>query len=173
MPIRNAGNRSVGRGRDGVFRCAAVDIFIGDDGAADWFVPATGVIEQSIGANGGDKARGGDGDLIAAFENVFEGAAKIEAALLVEAGGAGVAENDAAVGDLEVVGNPLDAAPLKESSFDGAAVRMIADGAFAGVARGVRRGLRDSSAGSSPGAKTRFAGARDLLRLQSRSWLSG
>ena len=103
------------------------------------FVPAHGVAEAGVGADGFDVSRGGELDVFAALENVFDGEEIIAAAHVVEAGGVGVAIDDADVVEIEILDDRAKIAPVSESFLDLFAIRMIADGAFATMA--FERGL--------------------------------
>jgi hypothetical protein len=107
-------------------------IFVDDTG--DRLVPVHGVGEAGVGADGFDVGRGGELDVVAALENIFESEEIIAAALLVEAGGMGVAIEDAAVLEFELFGDPPGTAPVNELFFDLLAIGVTADDAFATVA---------------------------------------
>ena len=51
--------------------------------AGDGLGPAHGVAEAGVGANGFDVSRGGEIDVVAAFEDVLDGEEIIAAALVV------------------------------------------------------------------------------------------
>lgn len=113
----------------------AVDV-VDDVDAALGFDPVVCVGETRIGADDGDDAVGGGSDIAGVFEDEIEDGAKIFAALGVESGGASVTINRRAVEAM--VGAELDAdgaraVPSDEELFDGFAVRVIADLAFAAV----------------------------------------
>src|SRR5690348_2129985 len=96
--------------------------------------PADGVAEAGVGADGFYVRCGSEFDVFAAFEDVLDGEEIIAAAHVVEAGGVGVAVDDADVIEMEVLDDGAKIAPVSESFLDLFAIRMIADGAFAAVA---------------------------------------
>jgi hypothetical protein len=115
----------------GGFGCG-VDVF--DDDVADGFVPGALGVDQGAGADGVEDVFGAGRDAFGVLGDVGAGDAHIAHAALVEAGGASVAIDGAAIGEA-VLGSDLGGdAPVEEVVFDFEAVGVTADGAAAGVA---------------------------------------
>lgn len=74
-----------------------------------------------------------------AFNSAFAGSAEIEAATAEQAGGVGVTVEHRAGGNGELVADGCAGAPMEKVSFDGIPIRVVADGAFAGVASMLKR----------------------------------
>jgi hypothetical protein len=122
---------------------------VGDVDAALGLDPLVCVGETRIGADNGDDALRGGLNLAGFLEEKVENGAKIFATPGVEASGVGVAIDGRPVefaARAEIAVDALRAVPTDEKIFDGFAVRVIADEAFAGVAVEIRviaeRGLR-------------------------------
>lgn len=107
-------------------------VFVGD--ASDRLAPAHRVAEAGVGADRLDIGCGGELDIVAIFEDIFDGEQVIAAALLVKSGGVGVAIENAAIAKFERAGNVDRVVPVQELFFDGFTFGMMADGAFATVA---------------------------------------
>jgi hypothetical protein len=101
--------------------------------AGDGLGPVNIFAEAGVGADGFDIGRGGELDVIAVLENIFDGEEIIAAALVVETGGRGMAINDAAVFESKMVSDPPGTAPVNELLLDFCAIGMMADDAFAAV----------------------------------------
>ena len=115
-----------------------VDMIIVLD-AGDGFGPADGVAEAGVGANGFYIRRGSEFDVVAGFEDVFDGEEVISATLLIEASGVSMAIENATVAEIEFVDDVDRVVPVEEFFLDGFAFGMMADGTFAAVA--FERGL--------------------------------
>ena len=102
--------------------------------------PAAGIVEVGIEADGFDDGESVGADALGVFNDVLEGGAEIGEALREKIEGVGVAVDGGAVGEMEFAGDPVGAAPMEESFFDGRAVGVPADGAAAGVLREVGGG---------------------------------
>ena len=128
---------SASKGGSGVEVCVrgirGADVLVGDDHALDGLGPAAVFVDAGMGFDGADDAvsRGLYG--FGLLDDEFEAAACSRGALLVEAKGAGVAVDDAAVGKLEFIGNGGGTLPMKETLFNGVAFGMAADGAMSFV----------------------------------------
>lgn len=108
---------------------------------AGWLDPAAVFAEASMCADGANDAVGGGGNAFSLLHEEFEAAAGAGGALAVETEGARVAVDDAAVGELEVVGDGGGALPVEECLVDGVAFRVAADGAAGCVVVEVYRGF--------------------------------
>ena len=91
--------------------------------------------DARVGANGADDgARSDDLDFIDALDEVSEREAKIVVAARKEPSGVGMAI-DGRFFEIMFAGNLVGALPVEEDFVDGFAFRVVADGAFAFVAR--------------------------------------
>src|SRR5690348_4907006 len=115
-----------------------VDVVIVRD-TGDGFVPADGVAEAGVGADGFYVRCGSEFDIVAAFEDVLDGEEIISAALVIEASGMSVTIENATIAEIEFVNDVDRIVPVEEFLLDGFAFRMMADSAFAAVA--FERGL--------------------------------
>ena len=106
-----------------------VGIFVGHEEAFAGLGPAAVFAEAGVSADGADEGIGSRGDGFSLLHDEFKGAARPGGSLLVEAEGAGVAVNHAAVSDLEVIGDHGRPLPVEEALLDGVAVGVLADGA--------------------------------------------
>ncbi len=107
---------------------------VGDDGAAGRLEPLAVLGDVGEDAQGAEDGGGGRRGLFGAFDDAFADAAKIEAAALEKSGGGSVAVNGRARGERKFVADSVFGAPVDEVGFDGFAIGMLADGAFASVA---------------------------------------
>ena len=99
------------------------------------------IIDAAIGTGGVEDVAGGGPQVVGVFEDGFDYAAEILAAELVEAGGAGVAVNRLAIPEVVSAADVIGAYPVDVIAFESAAVGMVADEAFAGVAFGIGFGF--------------------------------
>ena len=143
--IRNFGLRPgdggwIGVGGDGICcRLWSVDVF--DDDAARGLVPDAVVVNQGAGADGVEYIFGVGSDAFGVAGNVGAGDAHVSHAALVEAGGASVAVNGAAIGEIVLGGDFGARPPVEKVVFNFVAVFVVADGAPAGVAGLIGTGL--------------------------------
>jgi len=117
--------------------------------------PLARFAEMGGGANGAEDHVAIDGGALGVLEYEFEGLDVMFCAAVVEAGDAGMAADDAR-GDIELPGDGAGADPVDEIIFDGVAIGMAADGAFARMTGG--RG---------------FAGRRVRIFVRTRLEMSG
>lgn len=94
-----------------------------------------------IDAKGAKNCHAAGRGLVDVLDNTFADATKIGAAAFQEAGSGSVTVNGGARRELIIEDDGVFRAPVNEVGFDEIAVRMIADGAFAGVAFERRIGL--------------------------------
>jgi len=94
-----------------------------------------------IHAKGAKDGHAAGRGLVDVLDNTFADATKIGAAAFQEAGSGSVAVNGGARREMIIEGDGGFRAPINEVGFDGIAVRMVAYGAFAGVALKGRIGL--------------------------------
>jgi hypothetical protein len=125
-------------------RC--VDAFLEVGTLADYdflgrIEPLAAVIDAAVGAGGVEDVAGGGAEVVGVFEDGLDYAAEILAAELVEAGGAGVTVDGLAIPEVVGAANVIGAYPVDEIAFEGGAIGMVADEAFAGVAFGVGFGF--------------------------------
>lgn len=104
---------------------------MGEDHLSGRRHPFPGVIDAGVGERGADDRAGGDGNVVHLLEDAFEHPADISPAAVEEAGGVGVAIDGRAVGEVEVFGDVLRAAPIEEAFLDGDALGVFADRAAA------------------------------------------
>lgn len=109
-----------------------------DNGNLGRFDPLAVGGDMGIDAHGAEDGIGGDSGIVHALNDAFSDAAKPETTLKGEAGGVGVAIDAGTAGKLKIVDDVMGIFPVEEFAFDFLALGMIADGAFAGVARKVR-----------------------------------
>ncbi|MFZ0640604.1 MAG: hypothetical protein WA020_01510 [Candidatus Acidiferrales bacterium] len=111
------------------------DVNVSDDGALCGLDPLAVLGDLREDAHGAEDSSGCERGFVDAFENAFGDATKIEAAALEQAGGRGVTVNGRARRELIIDGDGGLGAPTDEVVVDGGTVGMVANGAFAGVAR--------------------------------------
>lgn len=99
------------------------------------------VVDVAVDPCGADHRAGGNADVLCGFENGLESEAEIAAAEEVEAEGAGVTVKSFVIANAVVTEDAVGANPVDEIVFDGVAVGMMADGAFAGVRGGIEVSL--------------------------------
>lgn len=112
----------------------AGDVDVGDEGVLRWFDPVAVFGDLRVDAKGAKNRHGAGRGFIDALDNTFADATIIGAAAFEEASSGSVAVNGGARGEMIIEGDGGFRAPIDEVGFDGIAVRMVADGAFAGVA---------------------------------------
>ncbi|MHB8540063.1 MAG: hypothetical protein ACYDCD_03855 [Candidatus Acidiferrales bacterium] len=110
------------------------DVDVGDEGVLLWLDPVAVFGDLRIDAKGAKNSHAARRGFIDVLDNTFADATKIGAAAFEEAGSGSVAVDGGARRELITEGNGGFRAPIDEVGFDRIAVRMIADGAFAGVA---------------------------------------
>ena len=138
------------------------------------------IIDAAIGTGGVEDVAGGGPQVVGVFEDGFDYAAEILAAELVEAGGAGVAVDGLAIPEVVGAADVIGAYPVDVIAFEGGAIGMVADEAFAGVAFGVgfgfgRRDTFEGLVGRGPLRELRFGGGCGScgLGLRFRGWFGG
>ncbi len=109
---------------------------MGDDYVPGGLDPAVAVIESGMGADCGDHSAGSDAGTVGLFEDDFQGAAEVVAALFVQSHSAGVAIDGGIAAKMVMGGNVGGILPTQVIGFDVFAVGMIADLAFARVTQG-------------------------------------
>lgn len=119
----------------------AGDVDVGDEGVLGWVDPVSVFGDLRVDAKGAKDCHAAGRSFVDALDNTFADATKIGATAFDEAGSGGVAVNGGARRELITEGNGGFRAPIDEVGFDGVAVGMVADGAFAGVALEGRIGL--------------------------------
>ncbi len=97
--------------------------------------PFAGVVEAGVSLDGVDDRVGGRRDALGRLDDVFEGEPEIVRAAGKEAVGVGVAVEAGAAGELELLLDEREGAPLEEGFVDGVAVGMAADGTGTAVVR--------------------------------------
>ncbi|MGH9735596.1 MAG: hypothetical protein ACRD8A_13525 [Candidatus Acidiferrales bacterium] len=112
-------------------------VTMGDDDFFARLVPLTVVVDAREGADGADDGVGGGDDGLGLLDQEAEGVAGLLGSKAEEAEGVSVAVDDAAVGEIEFVGDGGWAMPVKDRSVDVLAFRVIADGALGRVIVGV------------------------------------
>ena len=95
------------------------------------------VVDAAVGAGGVEDVAGGGPQVVGVFEDGFDYAAEILAAAFVEARGAGVTVDGLAIPEIVGAADVIGACPVDVIAFEGGAIGMMADEAFAGVAFGV------------------------------------
>jgi hypothetical protein len=93
-----------------------------------------------MSANGADDGIAGDFCGLSFFDDELEGGADVGTAAEIEAGCVGVTVNWTRVFKLEFLGDGKRCDPVEKSPVNFFAIRVVADGAFAGVAGGVPSG---------------------------------
>lgn len=117
------------------------DVDVGDEGVLWRLDPVAVFGDLRIDAKGAKNCHAAGRGLIDSLDNTLADATKIGAAAFEEAGSGSVAVNGGARRELIIEGDGGFRAPIDEVGFDGIAVGMVADGAFAGVAFEGRIGL--------------------------------
>ncbi|HEV2205794.1 MAG TPA: hypothetical protein VGR36_04610 [Candidatus Acidoferrales bacterium] len=97
------------------------------------FVPAAVLVEAGEGADGSDDRVGGGEDALGLFDEIAEGVAGLFGSELGEAEGAGVPPDNAAVAEVEFVGDDGWTVPVEDTFLDGFAFGVVADGAVGDV----------------------------------------
>ena len=110
------------------------DITVSDDDFFAGLVPMAVVVDAREGADGANNRVGGWDDALGLFDEEAEGVAGLLRASVEEAEGVGMSVNDAAVGEIEFVGDDGWAVPVKDALLDGFAVGMITDRTVGDVA---------------------------------------
>ena len=121
-------------GVEGLLRRVAVF----DDDVLHGLVPDAAGVNDGAGADSVEDGLGAGVDALGVLDDVGAGDAHISDAAAVEAGGASVAIDGAAIGKSVVGGDGGAGAPVEEVVFDLEAVCVVADDAFAGVAGELR-----------------------------------
>lgn len=98
------------------------------------------VVEAGKSADGAEHGGGGDGDVIHFFDELFGSEAGVVASNDVEPGGAGMAVDSVRGLDSEGVLNPMGAGPVDVTFLDFRRAMVMANFAFAAVAREARDG---------------------------------
>ena len=146
------------------------DVDVGDEGVLRWLDPVAVLGDLRIDAKGAKDSHAAGRGLVDVLDNTFADATKIGAAAFEEIGSGSVAVNGGARRELIVERYGGFRAPTDEVGFDGIAVGMLADGAFAGVAFEGRVGLATGGdlrfgRGGIVGASAFFAAAGVLFFL--------
>jgi len=128
------------------FAKCGVDAFLKVGALADYdffgrINPLAVIIDAAVGAGGVEDVAGGGPQVVGVFEDRFDDAAEILAAEFVESGGAGVAVDGLAIPEVVGAADVIGADPVDVIAFEGGAIGMVADEAFAGVAFGVGLGF--------------------------------
>lgn len=92
------------------------------------------VVDAGEGADGSDDGVGGRDDGLSLFDQEAEGVAALFGSEVEEAEGLGMPVNDAAVGEIEFMGDYGWAVPMKDGLLDGIAFGVIADRTVSDVA---------------------------------------
>lgn len=111
-----------------------VFVTVGDDDFLAGLVPLAVVVDAGEGADGSDDGVGGRDDALGLFDQEAEGVAGLFGSEVEEAEGLSVSVNNAAVGEIEFVGDDGWAVPVKDGLLDGVAFGVIADRAVRDVA---------------------------------------
>jgi hypothetical protein len=106
----------------------------GNDDAFDRLDPFAAVAEAGAGIDGAKDCVWAGLGLVNILDQKFGGESEVLAAALVEAGGAGVAIDGAAAGELIFFAEQFGIAPIEEILFEVGALAVVADGAFTLVA---------------------------------------
>lgn len=114
---------------------------MGNEGVLWRLDPMAVLGDLRIDAKGAKNCHAAGRGLVDVLDNTFADATKIGAAAFQEAGSGSVTVNGGARRELIIEDDGVFRAPVNEVGFDEIAVRMIADGAFAGVAFERRIGL--------------------------------
>lgn len=114
---------------------------MGNEGLLRWLDPVAVFGDLRIDAKGAKDSHAAWRGFVDALDNAFADTTKIGATTFQESGSDSVAVDGGARRKLIIEGNGVFRAPINEVGFDGIAVGMVADGAFAGVAFERRIGL--------------------------------
>ncbi|HKW89587.1 MAG TPA: hypothetical protein VJN21_12615 [Candidatus Acidoferrales bacterium] len=120
---------------------------VGDEGLPRRFDPLAVVGDMSVDAHSTEDRVAVDFRSAHAFENAFGDDAEILPAASHEAGSVGVVIEGGATGEFILFRDTRRLAPTEEIVLDLFALRMIADGAFAGVAIEIGSARGGSAAG--------------------------
>ena len=131
---------------------------MGDDEAFDGLVPVAVFVEAGVSLDRADDAIRGGGDGFGLFHDEFERATGACGTFAEQIEGVSVAVEDAAIVELEVVGNGGRPLPVEEGLVDGVAVGVIADGAE-------RLVMGETDAGSLAGRGVRVRVARRAAKI--------
>lgn len=134
----------------------SADVEVGDEGVFRRVDPVAVLGDLRIDAKGAKNRHAAGRSFVDAFDNTFADATKIGAAAFEEADSGSVAVNGGARRELVTEDDGRFRAPTDEVGFDGIAVRMIADGTFAGVA--FERGIGLATGGDLGFGRSRIAG---------------
>ncbi|HEV2288310.1 MAG TPA: hypothetical protein VGR81_05085 [Candidatus Acidoferrales bacterium] len=104
-----------------------------DNGALGGFDPFAIFGDVRINAHGAKDRFAGGADDVGVFQNAFGKTAEITAATSAEASGLGVTVNRRATGQVVILLDVRRRMPLEEFLFNVFALRMVTDGAFAGM----------------------------------------
>lgn len=104
-----------------------------DDDFFAGLVPVAVIVDAGEGADGSDEGVGGGNDGLCLLDEEAEGVARLFGAESEEAESVGVSIDDAAVGEVEFVGNGGWAMPVEDRPVDVFAFGVIADGALGRV----------------------------------------
>ena len=117
-----------------------------DDVRSGRLDPLAAIIEAGESTDGAEKReRRRNIDVIDVFKDFFDDHAQVLATVNVETGGARMAVNYGLTAERVFRFEPGRARPIDEVGFDGFAVRMAADLAFASMAIEIGRGSRDAA----------------------------
>ncbi|MHB8526643.1 MAG: hypothetical protein ACYDD2_10870 [Candidatus Acidiferrales bacterium] len=130
---------------------------MGDEGVLWRLDPVAVLGDLRIDAKGAKNSHAAGRGLIHVLDNALANATKIGAAAFEEARSGSVAVNGGARRELVIKGDGGFRAPIDEVGFDGIAVGMVADGAFAGVA--CERGIGLATGGDLGFGRGGIAGA--------------
>jgi len=92
------------------------------------------IVDAGEGADGANDGVGAGHDALGLFDEEAEGVAGLLRASAEEAEGVGVPVDDAAVAEIEFVGDDGWAVPVKDALLDGFAIGVVADGTVGDVA---------------------------------------
>ena len=104
-----------------------------DDDFFAGLVPLALVVDAGEGADGSDEGVGAGDDALGLFDQEAEGVPGLLGPSAEEAEGVSMSVNDAAVAEIEFVGDGGWAMPVEDGSVDVFAFRVIADGALGRV----------------------------------------
>lgn len=113
---------------------SGVLVAVGDDDLFAGFVPVAAVVDAGEGADGADDGVGGGDDALGLLDEEAEGVSRFFGAEAEEAEGVAVPVDDAAVAEIEFVGDDGRTVPVKDGLVDCLSFGVIADGAVGYVA---------------------------------------